>query len=86
MTVVEVVDRVMPVEDGEISAFAHKAFEKQGIKIMTGPRLTGSRKPPTAFTATIDKGGKTQEIDVDKVLFAVGIVGNIEDIGLEAPR
>ncbi len=83
VTVVELLDRVLPVEDAEISAFARKAFEKQGIKIITGAKVTAARKGADSVTATIDVGGKTQEITVDRVISAAGIVGNVEDLGLE---
>jgi dihydrolipoamide dehydrogenase len=84
VTVVEVLDRVLPVEDEEISAFAKKAFEKQGMKIMTGATVTGLTKGADDVTASI-KGadGKTTELTVDRVILAVGIVGNVENIGLE---
>ena len=83
VTVVEVLDRVLPVEDEEISAFARKAFEKQGMKIITSAAVKGARKAADSVTVTIEAGGKSQEITVDRVISAVGIVGNIEDLGLE---
>ena len=83
VTVVEVLDRILPVEDEEISAFAHKAFEKQGIKILTNAKVTQIKKGADSVTATIEAGGKTQEVTVDRVISAVGIVGNVEDLGLE---
>jgi len=83
VTVVEVLPRILPVEDEEISAFAHKAFEKQGIKIQTGATVKSLKKGKDNVTATIEAGGKTTEITVDRVISAVGIVGNVEGIGLE---
>ncbi len=83
VTVVEVLDRVLPVEDAEISAFARKAFEKQGIKILTSAAVKSARKAANAVTLTIEAGGKSQEITVERVISAVGIVGNVEGIGLE---
>jgi len=83
VTVVEVLDRVLPVEDAEISAFARKAFEKQGIKILTSAAVKSARKAANAVTLTIETGGKSQEITVERVISAVGIVGNVEGIGLE---
>ena len=83
VTVVEVMDRVLPVEDAEISAFAQKAFERQGMKILTGASVTGVKKGADSVTVTIDSGGKSQDITVDRVISAVGIVGNVEDLGLE---
>jgi dihydrolipoamide dehydrogenase len=82
--VVEVLPQILPVEDAEIAAFARKAFEKQGIKIMTGAKVTRLDRQPDSVTATIEDGkGGTQTLTVDRVISAVGVVGNIEDIGLE---
>ncbi|MGI4798418.1 MAG: dihydrolipoyl dehydrogenase [Janthinobacterium lividum] len=83
VTVIELLDRILPVEDEEISTFARKAFEKQGIKIMTAAKVTKAAKNADSVTATIEAGGKTIEMTVDRVISAVGIVGNVEDIGLE---
>jgi len=83
VTVIELLDRILPVEDEEISAFARKSFEKQGIKIMTSAKTTKVQKNADSVTVTIEAGGKTQEMTVDRVISAVGIVGNVEDIGLE---
>ncbi len=83
VTVVEMMDRILPVEDEEISQFARKQFEKQGIKILTGGTVKGLKKAANDVTATIDIGGKTQDIKIDRVISAVGIVGNIEGIGIE---
>jgi dihydrolipoamide dehydrogenase len=83
VTVVEVLPRILPVEDEEISAFAHKAFEKQGMKILTGVAVKGAKKGADNVTVTVEAGGKSQDITVDRVISAVGIVGNVEDIGLE---
>jgi dihydrolipoamide dehydrogenase len=83
VTVVEVLPRILPVEDEEISAFAHKAFEKQGMKIFTGAAVKGAKKAADSVTVTVEAGGKSQEITVDRVISAVGIVGNVEGIGLE---
>src|SRR3984957_16396993 len=83
VTVVEVLPRILPVEDEEISAFAHKAFEKQGIKIITGAQVKSAKKAADTITVTIEAGGKSQDIKVDRVISAVGIVGNTEGLGLE---
>jgi dihydrolipoyl dehydrogenase len=84
VTVVEVLPQVLPVEDAEISKFAHKAFEKQGIKILTNTKVTKLEKKSDSVVATIDDGkGKPQTIEVDRVISAVGVVGNIENLGLE---
>ena len=86
VTVVEVMDRVLPVEDAEISAFAKKAFEKQGMKIMTSATVKALKKGADNVTATIEAGGKSTEITVDRVILAVGIVGNVENLGLEGTQ
>jgi dihydrolipoamide dehydrogenase len=86
VTVVEVLPRVLPVEDEDISAFAHKAFEKQGMKIMTKATVKALKKGADTVTATVEAGGKTTEITVDRVIMAVGIVGNVENIGLEGSK
>jgi dihydrolipoamide dehydrogenase len=83
VTVVEVLDRVLPVEDEEISAFAHKAFEKQGMKIHTSAMVKSAKKNADSVTVTIEAGGKSSELTVNRVISAVGIVGNTEDLGLE---
>ncbi len=85
VTVVEVLDRVLPVEDEEISAFALKAFTKQGMKVQLGASVEKLAKGQDNVTATIKtKDGKTQDLIVDRVILAVGITGNVENIGLEA--
>ena len=86
VTVVEVLDRVLPVEDEEISAFARKQFEKQGMKIMTSATVKALKKASDKVTATVEMGGKSTDITVDRVILAVGIVGNTENIGLEGTR
>jgi dihydrolipoamide dehydrogenase len=83
VTVVEVLPRILPVEDEEISAFAHKAFEKQGMTILAGAAVKGVKKASNSVTVTVESGGKSQDITVDRVISAVGIVGNVEGIGLE---
>jgi dihydrolipoamide dehydrogenase len=83
VTVVEVLDRILPVEDEEISAFAHKAFQKQGMTLHVKAEVTGLKRGRDNVTATIEVNGKSQELTVDRVILAVGIVGNVEDLGLE---
>jgi len=83
VTVVEMMDRVMPVEDAEISNFAQKQFEKQGMKIITGAKTSQIDKNKSDVTVHVEKNGKTEKITVEKVIMAVGIVANTEDIGLE---
>jgi dihydrolipoamide dehydrogenase len=85
VTVCEVLDRILPVEDEEVSAFAKRAFEKQGMKIFTGATVS-LKKGANNVTATIKVGDKTQEITVDRVISAVGIVGNVENLGLEGTK
>ena len=85
VTVVEIMDRVMPVEDEEISAMAAKAFTKQGMKLKLGTQVTELKKGADNVTATLKaKDGKTETVTVDRVILAMGIVGNVENIGLEA--
>ncbi|HKU65338.1 MAG TPA: FAD-dependent oxidoreductase, partial [Rhizomicrobium sp.] len=85
VTVVEVLDRVLPVEDEEISAFAAKAFTKQGMKLKTGTTVTELKRGADNVTCTLkDKAGKTEQVTVDRVILAMGIVGNVENLGLEA--
>lgn len=84
VTVVEMMDRVLPVEDEEISAFAAKSFKKQGMTLMTGAqveKLDTSGK--TAKVSVKTSKGKTETIEVEKVILAIGIVGNVENLGLE---
>jgi dihydrolipoamide dehydrogenase len=83
VTVVEVLDRVLPVEDEEISAFAAKQFVKQGMTLKTSTTVSALDKSANQVTATLKaKDGKTEQITVDRVILAVGIVGNVENIGL----
>jgi dihydrolipoamide dehydrogenase len=83
VTVVELLPQILPVEDAEIAAFARKQFEKQGIKIITGAKVTKLEKKADSVTATIDDGKGTQSLTVERVISAVGVVGNIENLGLE---
>jgi dihydrolipoamide dehydrogenase len=85
VTVVEVLPQILPAEDEEIAAHARKRFEKQGIKILTGAKVTAVEKKGDQVTAAIDdgKGGK-QSVTVERVISAVGVVGNVENLGLEA--
>ena len=84
VTVVEVLDRVLPVEDEEISQLAQKAFIKQGMKIKVATTVEKLEKGADNVTATLKaKDGKTETVTVDRVILAVGIVGNVENIGLE---
>ena len=84
VTIVEVLPQILPVEDAEIAAFARRAFEKQGIKIMTGAKVTKLDKKSDSVAATIDDGkGGTQTVEFERVISAVGVVGNTEGLGLD---
>ncbi len=84
VTVVEVLPRILPAEDAEIAAFARKSFEKQGIRIFTGAKVTKLDKKADGVTATIDDGkGGIQMLSAERVISAVGVVGNTENLGLE---
>jgi dihydrolipoamide dehydrogenase len=84
VTVVEILPQILPAEDAEIAAFARKQFEKQGIKILTGAKVTKLDKQSDSVTATIDDGkGATQTLTVERVISAVGVTGNIENLGLQ---
>ncbi|ACM01150.1 Dihydrolipoyl dehydrogenase [Cereibacter sphaeroides KD131] len=83
-TVVEVMDRILPVEDAEVSAFAKKQFVKQGMKILEKATVKKLDRAGGKVTAHIETGGKTETMEFDTVISAVGIVGNVEGLGLEA--
>ena len=83
VTVVEVIDRILPVEDEEIAAFAHKQFEKRGITIHTGATVKGLKANGAAVKVSFESRGKAQDLEVERVILAVGIVGNVEGLGLE---
>ena len=86
VTVVEVLPQILPVEDHEIQAFARKSFEKQGIKIQTNAKVTKLDRQANHVTATIEEGGKSQTMTVERMISAVGVTGNIENLGLEKLR
>ena len=83
-TVVEVLDRILPIEDAEISGLAKKAFEKQGMRILEGATVKALDRSADAVKATIERKGKAAEETFDTVISAVGIVGNVEGLGLDA--
>ncbi|MDU6834123.1 MAG: dihydrolipoyl dehydrogenase, partial [Bradyrhizobium sp.] len=84
VTVVEVLPQILPVEDAEIAGIARKQLEKQGLKIMTGAKVTKLDKKTDSVVATIDDGkGKIEAVEFERVISAVGVVGNIENLGLE---
>ena len=84
VAVVEVMDQIMPVEDAEISKLAQKQLEKQGLKFRLAAKVTKLDRHADSVTATIEAGGKSEQITVDRVISAVGVQGNIEGLGLEA--
>jgi dihydrolipoamide dehydrogenase len=84
VTVVEVLPQILPAEDGEISAFARKQFEKQGIRIFTDAKVSKVQKGGENVTATIEsEKGRTQTLTVERVISAAGVTGNTENLGLE---
>ncbi|MGH6984847.1 MAG: dihydrolipoyl dehydrogenase [Stellaceae bacterium] len=86
VTVVEVLDRILPVEDEEISAFARKSFEKQGMTIHTSATVKALKKGANDVVAIVETQGKSFEIKAERVILAVGIVGNTENLGLEGTK
>ena len=86
VTVVEAMDRILNAEDVEISNMAHKAFEKRGMTILTSAKLQKLEKTPQSVTATIEQQGKMQQISAERVIMAIGIVGNSENLGLEGTK
>ena len=86
VTVAEILDRILPVEDEEISVFARKAFEKQGMSVHTSTTVKALQKAVNSVTATLEGGGKSWDVTVDRVILAVGIVGNLEGCGLEGTK
>ncbi len=83
VTVVEVLDRVLPVEDEEISAAARKQFEKRGIKIQTSAMVSGLSTSNGTVRGKIEANGQASDIEVERVVLAIGITGNVENLGLE---
>jgi dihydrolipoamide dehydrogenase len=86
VTIVEMAENILPVEDEEISKLARKSFEKQGIKIQTKAGLKGLKKGKNEVTASIEIDGKIQEITAERVIMAVGVVANTENLGLEKTK
>lgn len=83
VTVVEMMDRILPVEDAEVSAFAEKSFKKQGMTIKKSASVTELKKGKDSVTCVVEANDKKEEITVDRVILAIGITGNVENIGLE---
>ena len=86
VTLVEMAENILPVEDEEISKLARKSFEKQGIKILTSASLKALKVGKGEVFATIEIAGKVEEIKAEKVIMAVGIVANVENLGLEKTK
>jgi dihydrolipoamide dehydrogenase len=84
VTVVEVMPQILPVEDAEIAGLARKTFEKLGLKIRSSAKVTKVVKGANSVTATIEQDGKVDTLTVERMISAVGVVGNIENLGLEA--
>ena len=84
VTVLEALERILPVEDEEVSAAARKAFERRGIKFLVPATVSGLARGRSNVTIAFEAGGKAQKIQADAAIVAVGIAGNVEDIGLEA--
>ncbi|MFN3522929.1 MAG: dihydrolipoyl dehydrogenase [Phenylobacterium sp.] len=84
VTVVEALPRILPVEDEEVSKAAHKAFERRGIRFRVGASVQKLSKTKTGVSLAIEAGGKAETLSADVAIVAVGIVGNVEDLGLEA--
>lgn len=82
-TVVEVMDRILPVEDAEISDLARKSFVKQGMTIMEKATVKTLDRAKGKVTAHVETGGKVEKLEFDTVISAVGIVGNVEGLGLD---
>lgn len=83
VTVVEAMSQILPVEDAEISALADKAFRQKGIRILTDTRVTELRKGSDSVVVAVEGSNGSETFEVDRVISAVGVVGNVENIGLE---
>ncbi len=86
VTLIEMAENILPVEDEEISKLARKSFEKQGIKVITSAALKALKKGKGSVTATFEVAGKVEELTAEKVIMAVGIVANVENLGLEKTK
>lgn len=86
VTLIDMTPEILPQEDAEISQLARKAFEKQGIRVLTQCAVTASALTTTGVKVTLAQQGKTSEMEVDRVIVAAGIVGNVENLGLENTR
>ena len=84
VTVIEALDRILPIEDAEISAAARKAYEKRGMKFRTGAKVTKLERGGAGVRLTLEQGGKAETLEAERAIVAVGIDGNVENLGLEA--
>jgi dihydrolipoamide dehydrogenase len=84
VTVVEALDRILPVEDEEVSTAARKAFEKRGLKFYVAAKVSKLAKTKSGVAITFEAGGKAETLEAERAIVAVGITGNVEDLGLEA--
>ena len=84
VTVIEALDRILPVEDEEVSAAAQKAFQKRGLKFRVGAKVGKLSKVKNGVAVTLEVGGKSETLDAENAIVAVGIAGNVENLGLEA--
>jgi len=84
VTIVEVLDQILPAEDAEIAAAARRQFEKRGMAILTSVKVVAVRKSGDgALVASVERAGKSEEISAEKIIVAVGVQGNVEGLGLE---
>ena len=86
VTLIDMTAEILPQEDAEISQLARKAFEKQGIRVLTQCAVTASSPTATGVKVTLEQRGKRSELEVERVIVAAGIVGNVENLGLEGTR
>ena len=84
VTVIEALDRILPVEDEEVSAAARKAFEKRGLKFRVAAKVTQLSKTKDGVAISLEAGGKSETLEAERAIVAVGIAGNVEGLGLEA--
>ena len=84
VTVVELLPRLVPNEDEDISPLLERAFDRQGIKVLTGAGVTGIDTRQGGLTVKVEKDGQEQALECEKVLVAIGVQPNVEDLGLES--
>ncbi|MCA0377010.1 MAG: dihydrolipoyl dehydrogenase [Gemmatimonadetes bacterium] len=84
VTLIEALPNILPIEDADCSAELAKAFKKRKIEVLTGAKISNVKVTKTGATMTVEAGGQTQQLAVDKVLVAAGRAPNVENVGLEA--